>query len=157
MLFLYSIKKNTNGMKTRLKIHEIDPEGYKAMSALDKYLQTTPLTTRHKDLIKIRASQINGCAYCVDLHIKDALKAGETDRRLHNLVTWRETPFFTEDERAILALTEEATLITGRISDDTFHEAVRILGEKYVAHALLAIISINGWNRIGVGFNMMPS
>ena len=89
--------------------------------------------------------------------IQDALKAGETDRRLHNLVTWRETPFFTEDERAILALTEEATLITGRISDQTFNEAVSILGEKYVAHALLAIISINGWNRIGVGFNMMPS
>jgi AhpD family alkylhydroperoxidase len=143
-------------MKTRLKINEVDPAGYKAMAALDQYLQTTPLTTKHKDLIKIRASQINGCAYCVDLHIKDALKGGETDRRLHNLVTWRETPFFTEDERAILALTEEATLITGRVSDDTYHEAVRLLGEKYVAYALLAIISINGWTRIGVGLNMMP-
>jgi AhpD family alkylhydroperoxidase len=144
-------------MKTRLKINEIDPEGYKAMAAIDKYLQATPLTTRHKDLIKIRASQINGCAYCVDMHIKDALKAGETERRIHNLVTWRETPFFSEDERAILALTEEATVITQRVSDDTYNEAVRILGEKYVAHALMAIISINGWNRIGVTFNMMPS
>jgi AhpD family alkylhydroperoxidase len=144
-------------MTTRLKINEVDPEGYKALVSVDKYLQSTPLTTKHKDLIKIRASQINGCAYCVDLHIKDALKAGETDRRIHNLVTWRETPFFTEDERAILALTEEATLITHRVSDDTFNEAVRLLGEKYVAHALIAIISINGWNRIGVTFNMMPS
>lgn len=144
-------------MKTRLKINEVDPEGYKAMVGVDKYLQSTPLTTKHKDLIKIRASQINGCAYCVDLHIKDALKAGETDRRIHNLVTWRETPFFTEDERAILALTEEATLITHRVSDDTYNEAVRLLGEKYVAYALMAIISINGWNRIGITFNMMPS
>ena len=149
--------QNTSYMNTRLKINEVDPAGYKAMAAIDQYLQTSPLTTKHKDLIQIRASQINGCAFCVDLHIKDALKAGETDRRLHNLVTWRETPFFTEDERAILALTEEATLITGRVSDDTYNEVVRLLGEKYVAYALLAIISINGWNRIGVGFNMMPA
>jgi AhpD family alkylhydroperoxidase len=144
-------------MKTRLKINEVDPEAYKAMQAIDKYLSTTQLTTKHKDLIKIRASQINGCAYCVDLHIREALKGGEADRRLHNLVTWRETPFFTEDERAILALTEEATHIASRVSDDTFNEAVRLLGEKYVAYALMAIISINGWNRIGVTCNMMPA
>jgi len=93
----------------------------------------------------------------VDLHIREAIKGGETDRRIHNLVTWRETPFFTEDERAILALTEEATHIANRVSDDTFNEAVRLLGEKYVAYALMAIISINGWNRIGVSCNMMPA
>jgi AhpD family alkylhydroperoxidase len=144
-------------MKTRIKMNEVAPEAYVAMSAIDKYLQTTPLTTRHKDLIKIRASQINGCAYCVDLHIKDALKAGETDRRLHNLVTWQETPFFSEEERIILAMTEEVTKISNRVSDNTFEEAIRLLGKDYVAHVLMAIISINGWNRIGVTLNMMPS
>jgi AhpD family alkylhydroperoxidase len=144
-------------MKTRIKMNEVAPEAYQAMSAIDKYLQTTPLTTTHKDLIKIRASQINGCAYCVDLHIKDALKAGETDRRLHNLVTWQETPFFTTEERIILAMTEEATKISNRVSDNTFEEAIRLLGKEYVAHVLMAIISINGWNRIGVTLNMMPS
>lgn len=143
-------------MKTRMKLRETDPEAHKAMLAIDEYLQRTPLSVKHKNLIKIRASQINGCAYCVDMHAKEALRAGETDRRIYNLATWRETPFFTEDERAVLALTEEATLITGRVSDDTFNEAVRLLGEKYVAHVLMAIISINGWNRIGVTFNMMP-
>ncbi|MBL0743881.1 carboxymuconolactone decarboxylase family protein [Chryseolinea lacunae] len=143
-------------MQTRMKLGEIDPEAYKAMSALEKYLGSTGLNAKHRELIKIRASQLNGCAYCVDLHTKDARKAGETEQRLYALTVWRETPFFTDEERAILALTEEATFIADRVSDATYSQAVTVLGEKYTAQVLMAIITINAWNRIGVATNMMP-
>jgi len=144
-------------MEARKKIQEIEVDAYKAMLAFDKYINSTPLTAKHKDLIKIRASQLNGCSYCVDKHIEDARKAGETERRMNNLTVWRETPFFTDDERAILALTEEVTFIANRVSDETYNTAVKLLGEKYVAQAMMAIISINGWNRIGVTTNLWPS
>jgi AhpD family alkylhydroperoxidase len=89
----------------RLKINTAEPAAYRAMIALEKYIESTDLTTRHKDLIKIRASQINGCAFCVDMHTTDARKAGETERRIYNINVWHEAPFFDEQERAILALT----------------------------------------------------
>jgi AhpD family alkylhydroperoxidase len=99
-------------MKTRIKIDKVSPAGYKAILGLEKFIESTPLTKKHKDLIKIRASQINGCAFCIDMHTKDARKAGETEQRIYALNAWRDTPFFSEEERAILALTEEVTLIS---------------------------------------------
>jgi AhpD family alkylhydroperoxidase len=99
-------------MSTRIKINQAEPAAYKAMLALEHYIETTGLTTKHKDLIKIRASQINGCAYCLNMHTIDARKAGETEQRIYTLSAWRETPFFDEQEQAILALTEEVTLIS---------------------------------------------
>lgn len=143
-------------METRLKIGDVAAEGYKVMLHFENYLDKTGLSARHKDLIRIRASQINGCSYCIDMHTREAKEAGEDERRIYALSVWRETTFFTDEERAILALTEEVTLITQRVSDTTYHQAVRLLGEKYVAEAIFAIIGINSWNRIGVATNLMP-
>ena len=140
----------------RLKINIAEPAGYRAMIALEKYIESTELTTRHKDLIKIRASQINGCAYCVDMHTADARKAGETERRIYNISVWHEAPFFDEQERAILALTEEVTLIAGRVSDETYKKAAELFDEKYLAQVIMAIITINAWNRIGVTTQLQP-
>ena len=140
----------------RLKINIAEPAAYRAMFALEKYIESTELTTRHKDLIKIRASQINGCAFCVDMHTADARKAGETERRIYNISVWHEAPFFDEQERAILALTEEVTLIAGRISDETYKKAAELFEEKYLAQVIMAIITINAWNRIGVTTQLQP-
>ncbi len=141
---------------SRLKMNTAEPAAYRAMIALEKYVESTKLTTRHKDLIKIRASQINGCAYCVDMHTTDARKAGETERRIYNISVWREVPFFDEQERAILALTEEVTLIAGRVSDATYAQAAKVFDELYLAQVIMAIITINAWNRIGVATELQP-
>ena len=143
-------------MEKRMKMDIVEPDGFKAMVAFEKYLATTELTTKHKDLIKIRASQLNGCAYCIDIHSKDARKGGESEQRIYSLTCWQETPFFTPDERAVLALTEAVTLIAHRLSDDTYTNALNVLGEKYTAQVIMAVIGINSWNRIGVALNMTP-
>ena len=143
-------------MSSRMKLNEVVPDGYKSLFPLESFLSKSELSGTHKELIKIRASQINGCAYCIDLHTKDARKAGETEQRIYALNAWRETPYFTEEERAILALTEEVTLIQHHVADSTYNKAIEILGEKYTGQILMAIISINAWNRIGIATNMMP-
>jgi AhpD family alkylhydroperoxidase len=143
-------------MSTRIKIGKVEPNAYKAMIAFDKYLETTRLTPIQKNLIKIRASQINGCAYCVDKHTKEAREVGESEQRIYALSVWRETPFFTPEERAILALTEEVTLIGGRVSDNTYNEAAALFDEGHLAQIIMAVIVINAWNRIGVATGMQP-
>ncbi|TCC99478.1 carboxymuconolactone decarboxylase family protein [Pedobacter hiemivivus] len=143
-------------METRIKIDQVEPAGYKAILGLEKFIESTPLTRTHKDLIKIRASQINGCAFCIDMHTRDARKAGETEQRIYALNAWRDTPFFTKDERAILALTEEVTLISNHVGDQTYTEALEALGESYLAQVILAIITINAWNRIGIATQLIP-
>ena len=144
-------------METRIKIDKVEPAGYNAILGLEKFIESTPLTRTHKDLIKIRASQINGCAFCINMHTKDARKAGETEQRIYALNAWRDTPFFSEDERAILALTEEVTLISNHVKDETYNEAAKVLDEKYLAQVILAIITINAWNRIGITTNLIPA
>ena len=143
-------------MSSRMKLNEVVPDGYKSLFPLESFLSKSELSGTHKELIKIRASQINGCAYCIDLHTKDARKAGETEQRIYALNAWRETPYFTEEERAILALTEEVTLIQHHVADGTYNKAIEILGEQYTGQVLIAIIAINAWNRIGIATNMMP-
>lgn len=144
-------------METRIRIDKVEPAGYKAILGLEGFIESTPLTRKHKDLIKIRASQINGCAFCIDMHTKEARKAGETEQRIYALNAWRDTPFFSEDERAILALTEEVTLISNHVKDETYQQAAKVLEEKYLAQVILAIITINAWNRIGITTNLMPA
>jgi AhpD family alkylhydroperoxidase len=144
-------------MATRIKIDQVEPNGYKAILGLEKFIESTLLTKTHKDLIKIRASQINGCAFCIDMHTKEARKAGETEQRIYALNAWRDTPFFTEEERAILALTEEVTLISNHVQDETYEAAENILGETYLAQVILAIITINAWNRIGITTLLIPA
>jgi AhpD family alkylhydroperoxidase len=143
-------------MKTRIKIDKAEPAGYNAILELEKFIESTPLTRKHKDLIKIRSSQINGCAFCIDMHTKEARRAGETEQRIYALNAWRGTPFFSEDERAILALTEEVTLISDHVKDETYEQAAKVLEEKYLAQVILAIITINVWNRIGISTNLIP-
>ena len=144
-------------MDKRMDIFATEPEGYKMMLAFEKYIAGTGLSKNHYELIKIRASQINGCAFCLDMHNRDARKLGETEQRLYTLSAWRDTPFFTKEEQALLALTEEVTLIShNHVSDKTYNEAVAILGEKYVAEVIMAIIVINGWNRIAITTGMQP-
>ena len=101
-------------MEKRIQIDIVEPEAYKAMYALEKYLQQSKLSKTHKELIKIRASQLNGCAFCIDMHTHDALKNGETSQRIFLLNAWRETMLFTEEERVLLEITEEITLISNK-------------------------------------------
>ncbi|WP_261512286.1 carboxymuconolactone decarboxylase family protein [Chryseobacterium paludis] len=144
-------------MATRIKIDQVEPAGYRAILGLEKFIESTPLTKTHKDLIKIRASQINGCAFCIDMHTKEARTAGETEQRIYALNAWRDTQFFTKEERAILALTEEVTLIGNHVKDETYQDALEALGESYLAQAILAIITINAWNRIGITTQLIPA
>ena len=139
-----------------MNLFEIEPNGYKAMLALEKYIGTTGISKTHAELIKIRASQINGCAFCLDMHNKDARKYGETEQRLYTVSAWRDTPFFTPEEQALLALTEQVTLIAGHVTDAVYTNAVTLLGEKYIAEVIMLIVTINGWNRIAITTGMMP-
>lgn len=143
-------------METRIKIDQVEQAGYKAILNLEKFIESTPLTRIHKDLIKIRASQVNGCAFCIDMHTRDARNSGETEQRIYSLNAWRDTPFFTDEERAILALTEEVTLISNHVKDKTYQNVLDLLGESYLAQVILAIITINAWNRIGIATQLMP-
>jgi len=143
-------------MSNRIQIKTADPAAYRAMMAMENYVESTGLSTKHKDLVRIRASQINGCTYCIDEHTRDARHNGETEQRIYALTSWRETPFFDEQERAVLALTEEITLITHRVSDETYNHAAAVFDEKYLAQLIMAIITINAWNRIGVSTKMEP-
>lgn len=144
-------------MKPRIKIFKAAPEAFKAMQAFAAYQDNNTLCKTHKELIKIRASQINGCAFCIDMHTRDARENGETEQRIYALSAWRETPFFTEEERAILALTEEVTLIQHTVSEATYEKALALLGEAYLGEVIMAIITINAWNRVGITTGMQPA
>ncbi|MBT1704924.1 carboxymuconolactone decarboxylase family protein [Chryseosolibacter indicus] len=144
-------------MEKRVNVSETEPLAYKAMYALEGYLSKTQITKIHKDLIKIRASQINGCAFCIDLHTKDALKNGESNQRIFLLNAWRETDLFSEEEKVILAMTEEITLIHNRgLSDETYKRAERMFGKNYIAQVIMAIATINTWNRIAISTHLQP-
>lgn len=144
-------------MDKRINIEKTEPNGYKAMFALENFLATSKLTKTHKELIKIRASQLNGCAFCINMHTKDARAHGETEQRIYLLNAWRETELFTEDERVILAMAEEITLIAnGGLSDDTYKKAKNIFDEQYIAQVIMMIVTINAWNRIAISTQLQP-
>jgi AhpD family alkylhydroperoxidase len=143
-------------MSERFLIKDVDPGAYKAMSALERYLAETSIIPLHRELIKIRASQINGCAYCIQMHTKDARKLGESEDRIYALSAWWESPLFTEQERALLALTEEVSLIAdGGVSDETYQSVRAFYAEKQTSELIMAIITINAWNRIAVSTHMV--
>ncbi len=143
-------------MKQRIVIPKVEPEAYKALAVLSNYVEHSNLTKTHKELIKISASQINGCAYCIDMHTKDARKAGETEQRIYALNAWRETPFFTDEERTILALTEEVTLIQNQVSEETNKVAADFLDEHNIVKEIKTYINISAWNRVGIATGMQP-
>nr|WP_294932822.1 carboxymuconolactone decarboxylase family protein [uncultured Flavobacterium sp.] len=137
-------------MKPRIVIPTVAPEAYQALMNLEGYISRTTLTHTHKELIKIRASQINGCAFCINMHTADARKYGETEQRIYLISAWREADIYTEEEKAILALTEEVTLISKHVSEEVYQNAANLFDEKYLAEIILAIITINSWNRFAI-------
>ena len=144
-------------MKQRLDYAKIAPDALKAMLALETYVAASGLERSLYELVKTRASQINGCAYCLDMHTKDARKAGETEQRLYALSAWRETPFYTERERAGLEWTESLTLISENDVPDALYDAVRKhFNEQELVSLTMAIVAINGWNRLAIAFRTVP-
>lgn len=145
-------------MSTRVNILQTQPEAYKAMMGLEKYIASTSLDPIHKELIKLRASQINGCAFCLDMHSKDARKIGMTEQKIYLLNAWNEVKnLYSEEERVILKMTEEVTLIQNHLSDETYARAISLFDEAYVANLLMMIITINAWNRIAISTEMQPA
>ncbi|WP_026628629.1 carboxymuconolactone decarboxylase family protein [Dyadobacter alkalitolerans] len=137
-------------LKRNLTI-DIDPKAYAAVRGLEKYISESGLDKIHYKLIKIRASQINGCAFCIDKHTREARELGLSERRIYLLNAWRETELYTEEERAILALTEEVTSIADHgVSDEVYNNAVALLGEAYTKAVVMGVVTINAWNRIAI-------
>lgn len=138
-------------MEKRVQINTAEPKAYKALGELMKYVKTCDLDPVHTELINIRASQINGCAFCLDMHTRDALKQGEKDQRIFVLSAWRETDFFSEEEQVILRMTEEITLISQQgLSSETYQKAAALFDEHYISKIIMAIVTINTLNRIAI-------
>ena len=144
-------------MSARLNWYKLSPDAFKAMLGLEQALEKSGLELSLLELVRLRASQLNGCAYCVNMHANDARKAGETEQRLQCLSVWRETGFFTPRERAALAWTESLTLLPQQGAPQAQFEALREqFTDKEVVDLTLAIGTINAWNRFGVGFALQP-
>jgi AhpD family alkylhydroperoxidase len=144
-------------MQAGFDFKKIAPEGLQAMGHLEAYVRRCGLEPSLLELVKTRASQLNGCAYCIDMHTKDARARGETEQRLYALSAWRETPFFTERERAALAWTETVTQVAhSRVPDDVYHLARQQFNEKELVDLTLAVVAINGWNRLAISFREVP-
>lgn len=144
-------------MTQRLDYIHASPEGFKALRNLQQYVENSGLEHALLELVKMRASQINGCAYCLDMHAIDARAAGETEQRLYLLNAWREAPFYSERERAALAWTEALTNVSnGPIGDDLYEQARKQFNEKELTDLSFAIIAINSWNRLAIPFRSEP-
>ena len=143
-------------MEPRLNYANLSKEPVKALYAVGNYLAGCGLEHPLLELVKIRASQINGCAFCLDMHTQDARAAGETEQRIYALSAWRETPFFTPRERAALAWTEAVTLVSGGVPDAVFEEARRHFTEQELADLTWAVVVINVWNRLAISFRAVP-
>lgn len=140
-------------MKRRIDYSSVARDGVAAIGKVDAYARRSGLERPLLELVKIRASQINGCGYCLDMHTKDARSAGETEQRLYVLSAWREAPFFTERERAALEWTEAVTLVSQNDVSDALYERVRShFDEKELVDLTIAITAINSWNRLAVAF-----
>ncbi|AGH81044.1 alkylhydroperoxidase [Psychromonas sp. CNPT3] len=142
-------------MQDRIRVDQLEPASYKPMIALEQYLATTDIEPSLKELIKVKASIINKCAYCIQMHTEQARSNGETEQRLYALTAWQESPLFSEKERAVLALTEEVTLISEKgVTDATYSNALKYLGENGLAQCIMQIVTINAWNRIALSTKM---
>lgn len=143
-------------MQKRINIKDLEPKAFSAMLGMEAYIRSTSLPPLLLELIKVRASVLNGCAYCIDMHSQEALKEGETTRRLFAVAAWTESPLFTEAERAALQLTDEVTLVSdGGVSDETYDAVIKHFGENGTAQIIMQIIIINSWNRIAISVNQV--
>lgn len=144
-------------MTTRLEIGKVEPAAYQAMMGIENYVRKSGLDRILLELIKTRASQINSCAFCIDMHTKDARHAGETEQRLYALNAWQETPFYTSKERAALALTEAVTLIGEHgVPDSVYEEVSHHFTPAQITQLLMAIVVINAWNRLSIATQVLP-
>jgi len=144
-------------MQPRIEVDKVAPDGVKAMWGLENYVRRCGLEPALLELVKLRASQINGCAYCIDMHTKDARAHGETEQRLYALSAWRETPFFTDRERAALAWAEAVTQVPQtHVPDEVFEAARQQFGDKELVDLTLAVAAINSWNRLAISFRKVP-
>jgi AhpD family alkylhydroperoxidase len=144
-------------MPSRIDVSKVAPGAYMAMRGLEAYLRQCGLEPGLLHLVKTRASQLNGCAFCIDMHTKDARAQGETEQRLYALSAWRETPFFSERERAALAWTEAVTLVADApVEDEDYEDARMHFDERSLVDLTLAIVAINGWNRLSIAFATVP-
>lgn len=144
-------------MVKRIAYGKVAPGGYRAMFGLEKYVRESGLEKPLLELIKLRASQINGCAFCLDMHWKDARVGGESEQRLYSLDAWRETSYYTERERAALAWAEAVTQIADNHVPDELYEQVRQhFTEEELVNLTLALVAINGWNRLAISFRTEP-
>nr|VVV05500.1 hypothetical protein AW0309160_02980 [Aliivibrio wodanis] len=142
-------------MTTRIDIAKIQPKALNAMLSIESYLAGVMLSAELKELIKIRASMINKCAYCIQMHVPEAEKAGVEAQKLFALAAWKESPLFNTTERAVLALTDDMTLIAlDGVSDTVYQEALEVLGEEQLAQAMMQVIMINAWNRFALATQM---
>ena len=144
-------------MGPRINYGKVAPDAMRAMGALEAYVRESGLEKSLLELVKIRASQINGCAYCLDMHTKDARAAGETEQRIYTLSAWRETPFFSDRERAALLWAETLTTLSQNdVPDNVFEEVHQQFSDEELVNLSMAVVAINGWNRLAVGFRSVP-
>lgn len=144
-------------MESRIDVQKVAPQSIKPLLDLAAYLRHSSLDSKLLNLVYMRASQINGCAFCIDMHTKDARAEGETEQRLYELDAWRETPFYTDRERAALAWTEAVTLVNqGHVPDEVYEEARRHYSEKELVDLNMAVVAINAWNRVAISFRAVP-
>jgi AhpD family alkylhydroperoxidase len=144
-------------MKARLDFRKASPEGAKAMMGLHMFVRNCGLDHALLELVKLRASQLNGCAHCIDMHTKELRADGESEQRLYLLNAWRESPFYSERERAALAWTEAVTLVAdSQVPDDVYDEARKQFSEDELVNLTMALVAINGANRLNIAFRTVP-
>ncbi len=144
-------------MKTRVHVEKTSTDAYRAMLGVEKVLANSSVEKPVRELVKLRVSQINGCAYCIDMHWKDARASGESEQRLYGLPAWRESPYYNERERAALLLAEELTRIADRPVPESVYEPVRKqFSDQELGDLIWVIAAINAWNRVNVGFGTVP-
>ena len=143
-------------MEPRLNLQALESDAFQAMLGVEKYLSGISLDKLLIDLIKIRASQLNGCAYCIQMHTEDARSLGETEQRLYALSAWKESPLFSDQERAVLALTDEVTQISKEaVTEQTYQHCQQYLSDHEIAQCIMQIVQINSWNRIALATKMV--
>jgi AhpD family alkylhydroperoxidase len=144
-------------MQPRIDYTKLSPGGYKAMLGLELYLNHSSLEKKLLHMIKLRVSQINGCAFCLDMHWKDLQAEGESEQRMYSLDAWRETDYYSDRERAALAWAEAITKVTeGHVSDEVFEATRQHFSDQEMADLTFAVVAINGWNRLSIAFRVVP-